>query len=321
MWLVWKSTVICSYSMLYCIALCISSISVLLYLSGDTFSVEIDSMRLPLTPTGIPDKITPVTNKITPEAELTTKGDLSKKTTPEPDSESTTKKIISKVTPKSEATQKSTSISKTSLDGSSALAKFLKKRSNYNIRLFYRDVLSKLSNSQKDSIVTAFGVPNFSPNFINQFLICAGRELSRRSVNITSDGNVVMPKHFQKCKSRSFQKNRNTVALLSFPGSGNSWVRQLLETTTGTYTGAYQDCDDSYIISGGMIGEGVYTDNVIAVKIHGAIGGALQWLYQHNIIYIVRNPFDTILAEWKRSLASHKVHLTAHVATSADFGK
>ena len=162
-------------------------------------------------------------------------------------------------------------------------------------------VLLKFSGSQIASFVSDFGVPGnlFSSTFNQQFLVCTGQALAKakKPVNITSEGNVVMPKHFQKCKSMSFQKNRTTVALLSFPGSGNSWVRQPLETTTGIYTGTYQDCDESYI-SNGMIGEGVYTDNVITVKLHFPGIKDLRWLYRHNIIYVVRNPYYTILAEW-----------------------
>ena len=63
-------------------------------------------------------------------------------------------------------------------------------------------------------------------------------------------------------------------------------------TNTGIYTGTYKGCDVSYICNG-MIGEGVYTDNVIAVKIHFPINdfGLVA------IIYVVRNPFNAILAD------------------------
>ena len=44
-----------------------------------------------------------------------------------------------------------------------------------------------------------------------------------------------------------------------------------------------------------MIG-GVYTDNVIAIKTHFPYND-LQWLHERNVIYVVRNPFDAILAE------------------------
>jgi len=37
--------------------------------------------------------------------------------------------------------------------------------------------------------------------------------------------------------------------------------------TNGIYTGAYKDCDSSYI-NAGMFGEGVCTNNVIVMTIH-----------------------------------------------------
>ena len=183
-------------------------------------------------------------------------------------------------------------------------------------------VLRNYSETQIGNFVADFGVPNLNSIPLNrQLLVCAGLTLAKQFVNITSDGNVVMPKHFQKCKSMSFQKNRKTVALLSFPGSGNSWVRQLLETTTGIYTGTYKDCDISYIANG-MIGEGVYTDNVIAVKIHFVTKGEVPWFHGHDVIYVVRNPFNAILAEWKRitSFLRNKTSET-HLSNSATFGK
>jgi len=70
-----------------------------------------------------------------------------------------------------------------------------------------------------------------------------------------------------------------------------------------------------------MIGEGVYTDNVIAVKIHHPNSSGLKWLHNRNIIYIVRNPFDAILAEWNRYNSLLKDRDTAHVSIAIDFGK
>ena len=184
-------------------------------------------------------------------------------------------------------------------------------------------LFQNFTESQIDGIIAAFGIPNLNSSiFKEQLLTCTGLTLAKakKSVKVTDEGNVVMPKHFQKCKSMSFQKNRKTVALFSFPGSGNSWVRQLLETTTGIYTGTYKDCDNTYI-SNGMIGEGVYTDNVIAVKIHRPNTDDLKWLYRHSIIYVVRNPFDAILAEWNRWQSSFEDHDTAHLSTTTEFGK
>ena len=47
----------------------------------------------------------------------------------------------------------------------------------------------------------------------------------------------------------SFQSSGSVIVLASFPGSGNSWVRQLLESATGIYTGALY-CDGAYVRAG-----------------------------------------------------------------------
>ena len=36
------------------------------------------------------------------------------------------------------------------------------------------------------------------------------------------------------------------IALASFPGSGNTWVRYLIERATGIYTGSYYDDGDLF---------------------------------------------------------------------------
>jgi len=189
----------------------------------------------------------------------------------------------------------------------------------YNNRF---QVLRNYSASQIDNFVADFGIPNLnSTAFKEQFLVCTGITLAKQFVNVTNEGNVIVPKHFQNCKNMRFQESGKTVALLSFPGSGNSWMRQILETTTGIYTGSYMDCDISYVSNAGMIGEGVYTDNVIAIKTH-FINKNLPWFQKHDIIYIVRNPFDAILAEWKRmNSIQHHNRLEAHISTAAIFGK
>ena len=96
---------------------------------------------------------------------------------------------------------------------------------------------------------------------------------------------------------------------------GNSWVQQLLETTTGIYTGAWY-CNSNYIHAG-LLGEGgIKTNNVLVMKIHWAEG---EWLPQ-NMIYIVRNPFDCIFAEWNRYLQQRSHSLTAS-ASQENFGE
>ncbi|XP_065919790.1 uncharacterized protein [Dysidea avara] len=171
--------------------------------------------------------------------------------------------------------------------------------------------LSKaLSTPQIEEIASIFRLPslNYSVELQHQFLDCSGINLLRWSVK---GGILHMPKHFQTCKNMTFQKARGFVALLSWPGSGNSWIRQLLETTTGIYTGAWY-CDPNYI-KAGMLGEGVKSNNVLVMKIHFPDHG---WLPE-KVMYVVRNPFDCILAEWNRILQEYSHPVIQHTITTS----
>ena len=106
-----------------------------------------------------------------------------------------------------------------------------------------------------------------------------------------------VPKPFHNCKKMSFQDFGIPTMLVSFPGSGNSWVRQLLESATGIYTGSDRDCDLDYIKIG-MLGEGITSQNVIAVKFHLGVLPT-DWPFK-KVIYIIRNPYDAIVAEYQR---------------------
>ena len=208
---------------------------------------------------------------------------------------------------------KSSTINETRHDLSETIKK-LKSRTPGSITLEANlNFLGELCEYQISSVVDAFGVPNLNSSILSrhQFLACPGLYLLKRTEKF--DGKIDVPKHFQNCKKMSFQSNGTTAALFSFPGSGNSWVRQLLETTTGIYTGALKDCDLSYI-NKGMIGEGVYTDNVIAVKTHFPYHE--NFMVTHKIIYIIRNPFDAILSEWNRKQSISRNQLTAHISTA-----
>ena len=111
-----------------------------------------------------------------------------------------------------------------------------------------------------------------------------------------------VPKPFHNCKKMSFRDSGIPTMLVSFPGSGNSWVRQLLESTTGIYTGSDRDCDLDYIKIG-MLGEGITSQNVIAVKFHWGL--LPRWPFK-KVIYIIRNPYDAIAAEYQRFSAAAK---------------
>lgn len=56
----------------------------------------------------------------------------------------------------------------------------------------------------------------------------------------TTDNKSPVPLD-SRCKERMFlpQRSSSLVALSSFPGAGNTWVRHLIELVTGFYTGSF----------------------------------------------------------------------------------
>ena len=97
-----------------------------------------------------------------------------------------------------------------------------------------------------------------------------------------------------------------TVALVSLPGSGNTWARGLLERATGICTGSLY-CDKK-IRASGFCGEGVKGASTIAVKTHDTI---LSWSDDKRphisgrplfdmAIFILRSPFDATISDWNR---------------------
>ena len=101
--------------------------------------------------------------------------------------------------------------------------------------------------------------------------------------------------------------DRQPVGLVSVPGSGNTWVRGLLEKATGVCTGSIY-CDHA-LRNGGLIGEYVKTGRVLVVKTHTS---DYQWMnvkaekrnnddaLYSSAILLIRNPFDAFIAEWNR---------------------
>ena len=151
-----------------------------------------------------------------------------------------------------------------------------------------------LSSLQIEDLIRKIGVDNLTSEISRQqFLSCSG-------ISILQNNPARIPPSHQHCKMMSFKNSGPVVALGSFPGSGNSWVRQLLESATGIYTGAVY-CDKSYIEKG-MIGEGVTTENVIAIKTHASPKAAKKVINHDKAIYVVRNPFGSILANYNRLL-------------------
>ena len=176
------------------------------------------------------------------------------------------------------------------------------------------DFLKKLSTSQLKSIIDQLGVTNLTLQRSQmRFLSCGGSRLLKQLKAKQLNRSLKQGKDFHHCKNMSFKSSGPSVALVSYPGSGNSWVRQLLESATGIYTGA-KYCDMAYVRTG-MIGEYIDTRNVLVIKVHSKPSTSLLGQYD-KVIYIVRSPFGAILAEHNRILAAKNpgLHGSSHTA-------
>ena len=172
--------------------------------------------------------------------------------------------------------------------------------SNYANKL--RNYVPTLSPSQTEQVVKWLGFTNLTSKMAQEkFLGCAAigmfRQLKGKQLKSSS---IHIPQSHQHCKKMSFKSTGPIVALSGFPGSGNSWVRQLLESATGVYTGAAY-CDTTYTAAG-MLGEYVNTENVLAIKAHYRPHMDKSCLHNDKAVYIVRSPFGVILSENNRNL-------------------
>ena len=113
---------------------------------------------------------------------------------------------------------------------------------------------------------------------------------------------------------------RQPIALASFPGSGNTWVRGLLQQVTGFCTGSVY-CD-SDLRRHGFVGENITTGSVLVVKTHESASrshsGKSKSDFQ-QVVFIIRNPYDSIISERNRRLSSqisnHMDNVSSHVQT------
>ena len=111
-----------------------------------------------------------------------------------------------------------------------------------------------------------------------------------------------------KCKFMN-GTSRQPIALASFPGSGNTWVRGLLQQVTGFCTGSlYCDAD---LRRHGFVGENIVTGSVLVVKTHRSSfiaskshSGKSKSNFQ-QVVFIIRNPYDSFISERNRRLSKH----------------
>ena len=109
-------------------------------------------------------------------------------------------------------------------------------------------------------------------------------------------------------------------ALVSYPGSGNSWLRYLLEGSSGIFTGSI--FNDKKLIREGLLGEGREPNDgsTIVQKTHHDTVSALprtrqgmakltELMFGYRGILLIRNPYDAIRSYWNfMHTHDHKGH-------------
>ena len=124
----------------------------------------------------------------------------------------------------------------------------------------------------------------------------------------------VKPTNLGSCTNLTdmhFINGTRVVTLVSFPGSGNTWTRLLLEQVTGIFTGSIY-CDED-LRSSGFFGEQIISSNVLAVKTHYPGAGKPKLGFSNpahvdGVIFIMRNPLDSMVAERKRQVLGTNSH-------------
>lgn len=152
-----------------------------------------------------------------------------------------------------------------------------------------------------------------SDNICSEYLSIHDRSRYYSCLDYASRTKKVIPLSSPRCKFIN-GTDRDPVALISLPGSGNTWVRAILESITGICTGAVY-CDISLRYQG-FIGEHIRGGSVLVVKSHEI---SPLWTDSRNhlkplqenrgqfgsAVFIVRNPLNAIVAEWNRKVANN----------------
>ncbi|XP_059095768.1 WSCD family member CG9164-like [Tigriopus californicus] len=86
------------------------------------------------------------------------------------------------------------------------------------------------------------------------------------------------------------------VALASFPGSGNTWFRYLLQQASGIMTGSV--FKNLNLLRNGFPGENIANGSVSVIKLHKTTIQRMEAF--DKLILLVRDPLPAILAEFNR---------------------
>eukprot|EP00797_Seminavis_robusta_P013081 Sro2019_g311270.1 WSC domain containing (237) ;mRNA; r:2-827 len=105
------------------------------------------------------------------------------------------------------------------------------------------------------------------------------------------------------------QQNRGVTLLLSYPRSGNTLLRTLLERTTGIVTGSDTRPDrtlsKALAEAHNLVGEGVtHRTKTCFVKTHWPERTGWKIVTGHRAVMLVRNPFDAMDSYWNLNVTN-----------------
>jgi len=117
----------------------------------------------------------------------------------------------------------------------------------------------------------------------------------------------------ERCSEMKYKYVRGPhVLLTSVPSSGNTWLRYLLEKASGFFTGSVYK--DKPVFEKGYLGE--MTDQTVIVKDHFY---DQKFNLYNAAIFIVRDPYKTMLAEFKRQKTASHVGVVDSETIKKDF--
>ncbi|XP_046684262.1 WSCD family member GA21586 isoform X2 [Homalodisca vitripennis] len=126
----------------------------------------------------------------------------------------------------------------------------------------------------------------------------------QQAIELTGGGVSTRRANLNWCRPLHFipeAESRPVIALASFPGSGNTWLRYLLQQATGVYTGSvYKDYG---LLKNGFPAESVVNGSVSVVKTHE--WGPTSRKRFHRAVLLIRAPGPAILAEFNRQSGGH----------------
>ena len=181
--------------------------------------------------------------------------------------------------------------------------------------VFAAERLSKSSPNRKGTVKCLFGPKScLQENDLGmaeaeRLTNCISEAVSYMKVRGAHSGNITEC----SCHLRAKKLSNRRMALVSLPGSGNTWVRGLLERVTNICTGAMW-CDPN-LRATHFCGEGSHSSRTLVVKNHDP---TIRWrgevlpkgmgLSENNkpefdgAIFVHRDPFDAIVAEHNRGV-------------------